>query len=98
MDIEKYSYAGPKPQTKIAAILMIADAGEAAVRTLKDRTRENVDALLSRLINERMQLRPVRGLRHHDERTKHHQKHHSKQPDGRIPQQDRISESEFGRE
>lgn len=48
---------GPKPQTKIAAILMIADAGEAAVRTLKDRTRENVDALLSRLINERMQLR-----------------------------------------
>ena len=57
VDIEKYSYAGPKPQTKIAAILMIADAGEAAVRTLKDRTRENVDALLSRLINERMQLR-----------------------------------------
>ena len=57
VNIEKYSYAGPKPQTKIAAILMIADAGEAAVRTLKDRNRENVDALLTRLINERMQLR-----------------------------------------
>ncbi len=57
VNIEKYSYSGPKPQTKIAAILMIADAGEAAVRTLKDRNRESVDSLLNKLINERMQLR-----------------------------------------
>lgn len=57
VDVEKYCYAGPKPQTKIAAILMIADAGEAAVRSLKDRSREKVDALIEKLINERMQLR-----------------------------------------
>lgn len=57
VDVEKYSYTGPKPQTKIAAILMIADAGEAAVRSLKDRSRENVDSLIGKLINERMQLR-----------------------------------------
>ena len=57
VDVEKYCYAGPKPQTKIAAIMMIADAGEAAVRSLKDRSREKVDALIQKLINERMQLR-----------------------------------------
>ena len=57
VDVEKYCYTGPKPQTKIAAILMIADAGEAAVRSLKDRSREKVDALIEKLINERMQLR-----------------------------------------
>ena len=32
-------------------------AGEAAVRSLKDRSREKVDALIEKLINERMQLR-----------------------------------------
>lgn len=57
VDVEKFSYAGPKPQTKIAAIMMIADAGEAAVRSMKDRSREKVDELLRKLINERMQLR-----------------------------------------
>lgn len=56
VDIEKYSYPGPKPQTKVAAIIMLADACEAISRTLKERTRENVDKAVEKIINERMFL------------------------------------------
>ena len=51
-----YSYAGPTPTTKIAAIIMIADASEAATRSLPDRSPEKVEALVSSLIEERMNL------------------------------------------
>ena len=56
VDIAQYCYAGPKPRTKIAAILMIADGCEAAARTLQDRSRENVKAVVRKIVNERMQL------------------------------------------
>ena len=54
--IQQYCYVGPKPQTKIAAIIMVADGCEAAARTLKDRSRENVYKVVKKIINERMQL------------------------------------------
>ncbi len=56
VDINQYCYNGPKPQTKIAAIIMIADGCEAAVRTLQDRSRANVDALVRKIVNDRMKL------------------------------------------
>ncbi len=56
VDIQQYCYNGPKPQSKIAAIIMIADGCEAAVRTLPERTRENVDALVRKIVNDRMKL------------------------------------------
>lgn len=54
LDINKFSYSGPKPQTKIAAIVMIADGCEAKVRTLKDRNEESVEACVRDIIEERM--------------------------------------------
>lgn len=51
-----YSYNGPTPTTKIAAIIMIADASEAATRSLSDRSPEKVEALVKSLIEERMNL------------------------------------------
>ncbi len=51
-----YSYTGPTPTTKIAAIIMVADASEAATRSLKDRSPEKVEALVKSLIEERMNL------------------------------------------
>lgn len=54
VDIKNFSYPGPKPQTKIAAIIMIADGCEAKVRTLKDRTHANVDKAIKEIIEERM--------------------------------------------
>ncbi len=52
----KYSYSGPTPTSKIAAIIMIADASEAATRSLKDRSPENVQALVNHLVEERMNM------------------------------------------
>ena len=56
VDLAQYCYAGPKPKTKIAAIIMIADGCEAAARSLQDRSRENVKKVVRQIVNERMQL------------------------------------------
>lgn len=56
VDIAQFCYAGPKPRTKIAAIVMIADGCEAAARTLQDRSRENVKKVVRQIVNDRMQL------------------------------------------
>ncbi|MDE6868208.1 MAG: HDIG domain-containing protein [Clostridia bacterium] len=56
LNIENYSYAGPVPTTKIAAVIMIADASEAASRSLPDRSPEKVEALVRSLIEERLDL------------------------------------------
>ena len=56
LDIKNYSYQGPKPQSKITAIIMIADACEAIVRTRSQRTREDVDKIVQNVIDERLEL------------------------------------------
>lgn len=56
VDIAQYCYPGPKPKTKIAAIIMIADGCEAVARTLTDRSRENVKKVVRKIVNERMEL------------------------------------------
>jgi hypothetical protein len=50
---KEFRYPGPKPQTKEAAIIMIADSVEAAARTIKEPTpsklRNMVDTIIGRL-------------------------------------------------
>ncbi|HEX9636579.1 MAG TPA: HDIG domain-containing protein [Acidobacteriota bacterium] len=46
-----YRYPGPKPRTKEAAILMLADAVEAASRTLRQPTAERLRATIRTLFN-----------------------------------------------
>ena len=41
-----FRYAGPKPQSVEAAILMICDAVEATSRTLEEPTREKIEAMI----------------------------------------------------
>lgn len=53
IDIRDYSYHGRKPQTKEAAILMMADTVEAATRTLKERTRENMTQMIRKLVRDK---------------------------------------------
>ncbi|MDH7499533.1 MAG: HDIG domain-containing protein [candidate division NC10 bacterium] len=48
---ENYRYAGPKPQTKEAAIVMLADAVEAASRTLTDPTPARIKGMVQRIVN-----------------------------------------------
>ncbi|MDE5721949.1 MAG: HDIG domain-containing protein [Clostridia bacterium] len=56
LNIDNYSYSGPTPATKIAAMIMIADASEAATRSLSDRSPANVESLVRTLIEERLDL------------------------------------------
>jgi putative nucleotidyltransferase with HDIG domain len=48
---EEYRYPGPKPQTKEAGIIMIADAVEAASRTLDDPSPARLKGLIRRIID-----------------------------------------------
>ncbi|WP_070120666.1 HD family phosphohydrolase [Bacillus marinisedimentorum] len=50
-----YRYPGPKPQTKEAAIVGIADSVEAAVRSLRAPTSEKVESLVRSIISDRLQ-------------------------------------------
>ncbi len=48
---EHYRYPGPKPQTRVAALVMMADAVEAASRALIDPTPSRISALVDRIVN-----------------------------------------------
>ncbi len=51
---EQFRYPGPKPNMKETAILMIADAVESAVRAAKNPTNEEIDAIIAKIIKERL--------------------------------------------
>jgi hypothetical protein len=53
--VDKYRYPGPKPQTRETGIAMLADAAEAASRTLDDPKPARLHNLIQRIINERFQ-------------------------------------------
>jgi len=48
---QDYRYPGPKPQTKEAAIMMLADGAEAATRSLSNHTEGAIRARVSRIVN-----------------------------------------------
>ncbi|USN98449.1 MAG: HDIG domain-containing protein [Phycisphaeraceae bacterium] len=49
-----YRYPGPKPRTKEAAILMLADSVESATRTLREPTPSRIESLVQQLANKRL--------------------------------------------
>ena len=49
---DQFRYSGPKPQTKAAAILMLADGIEAAARTLNDHSQNNLLDLIRKMITD----------------------------------------------
>jgi len=51
---EQYRYTGPKPNRKETAILMIADAVESAVRSMKGATSEEIEHIIDKIIVERL--------------------------------------------
>jgi hypothetical protein len=48
---EEFRYPGPKPQTKEAGIIMIADATEAASRTLEDPSPARLKGVIRQIID-----------------------------------------------
>ncbi|MFA5039343.1 MAG: HDIG domain-containing metalloprotein [Candidatus Omnitrophota bacterium] len=53
LDEEVYRYPGPKPQTKEAAIVLLADSAEAACRALEEPTAERISDMVHRVINNK---------------------------------------------
>ena len=51
---DNFRYAGPKPQTKEAAIIMIADICEAGVRALNEKTHETISELVEKFTDIRL--------------------------------------------
>ncbi len=50
----EFRYEGPKPQTKETAIIMLADAVEAAVRSLSNQTPGRIEGMVRRIIKEKL--------------------------------------------
>ncbi len=54
VDQRRFRHAGPKPQTREAAILMLADSVEASVRSLSSHEEPAIRAMVSRIISDRL--------------------------------------------
>ncbi len=52
---EDFRYEGPKPQSKEAVLVMLADSVEAAVRALPKPTPAKIEALIQKIIGERLE-------------------------------------------
>ena len=55
MSADKFRYPGPKPQIRETGIAMLADAVEAASRTLDDPKPARINNLIQRIINDRFE-------------------------------------------
>ena len=55
VDINEFRYPGPKPNSKEAAIVMLADTIEAAVRSMKSPTPKQIDQFIERLIRGKIE-------------------------------------------
>ena len=55
VDAAKFRHAGPKPQSREAAILMLADSVEASVRSLGTPDEPAIRAMVGRIIRERLE-------------------------------------------
>jgi len=53
IDENDFRYPGPKPQSREAAIVMIADACEAATRSINDPTQHKIQAMVESIIQKR---------------------------------------------
>ena len=52
VNIDNYRYPGPRPQTREAGLVMLADVVEAASRTLENPTPSRIQGLVQNLINK----------------------------------------------
>jgi cyclic-di-AMP phosphodiesterase PgpH len=54
IEARKFRHGGPKPQSREAAIIMLADSVEASVRSLSSRDEAAIRAMVARIIEERI--------------------------------------------
>jgi hypothetical protein len=51
---QHYRYTGDKPQSREAALIMLADAAEAAARALQKPTHNRLEQLVRKIVKERL--------------------------------------------
>ena len=51
---EDFRYQGPNPESKEAAVIMLADAVEAAVRSISNSTKGKIDEMVNNIIKDRL--------------------------------------------
>ena len=54
VDEKDFRYPGPKPSSKETALLMLADSCESAVRASRPQSREEVDEIVRKIINQKL--------------------------------------------
>lgn len=54
IDVENFTYPGPRPFTKEMAVLMMADSVEAASRSLSEISEESIGELVEKIINAQL--------------------------------------------
>lgn len=55
VDVEHFTYPGPKPFTKETAVLMMADSVEAASRSLKSVSEQSINELVEKIIDSQIE-------------------------------------------
>lgn len=55
VDISKFRYPGPKPSTKEASIIMMADTCEAAVRSMSDHSHDAIKEFIKKLVDAKIE-------------------------------------------
>jgi hypothetical protein len=61
IDQGPFRHGGPKPQSREAAVLMLADGVEASVRSLSSRDEATIRGMVSQIIAERLFRRATPG-------------------------------------
>ncbi|MBP7176348.1 MAG: HDIG domain-containing protein [Thermoclostridium sp.] len=49
-----FRYEGPKPQTREAAVVLLADSVEAAVRSMQEKTKGKIEGLIRKIIKDKL--------------------------------------------
>lgn len=55
--VDNYTYPGPKPQSKVSAVIMICDTVEAALRSYMPDSKEELEKRVNKLVDEKLELR-----------------------------------------
>ena len=55
VDPKEFTYPGPPPKNKETSVVMLTDGIEAAARALKDKTHENLQVLIEKMVNEKLE-------------------------------------------
>ncbi len=51
---EEFRYEGPNPQSKESAVIMLADSAEAAIRSIKEPTKDKIEEMIHKIISGKL--------------------------------------------